>query len=294
VPQSDAVVTVLADAVTEEQVRSIQVIGPVGETRIAVEATSKLRGTIVEASNSALDGMRSLLVNPGVDVVVINDNLPDGMPETVIGNIKKDTRMAHVKIVILAKDEEAAKTRFGDGVGVIKTPLTGESLVAAVDAALKDVESPGKAASARAEAYASKASEALLAIAANKGTIASALANLVAQLNRGDTVSVPAAKALGFAGGSPELKALVDAIGGGGSVDLKKAAALSAGSILARLGNCPEDIATALIAALEGATDAGLREALATAIGKANLLGPKKAELLKKLERVATVPAGGS
>jgi HEAT repeat protein len=290
VPQLDAVVAVLADAVTEEQVRTIQIIGPIGETRPAVEATSKGRGTIVDASDSAIDGMRKLLTNPTVDVVVINEILPDRMPEDVIGNIKKDSRMANAKIVIVAKDDAAAKTRFGDSVGVIKAPLTGENLVAAVNTALEGVANAGNA---RAEGYASKASEGLLAIAANKGAINGALANLTAQLNRGDNVAVPAAKALGFAGGAAELKALVGTLGGAGSIELKKAAALASGSILARLGNCPDDVAAALFAALEAATDAGLREALATAIGKAHVPGPKKAELLKKLERIATPPAAG-
>lgn len=286
VPQADVVVGVLAEAVTEEAVRTIQVIAP-ADTRSAVETTSKVRGFAVDASTDAVSGMRSLLVNPGVDVVVINEILPDGLPENIIGNIKKDPRMANTKIVIVAKDEEAAKTRFGEGVGVIKAPLTGENLVAAVNTALEGVSDP---ANARAEIFASTASQALLAIAANKGAIGQALGNLAAQLNRGDSVSVPAARSLGFAGGAPELAPLTAALAGGGSVELKKAAAEACGNILQRLGSCPDDVGTALFGALEGATDAGLRNALAVALGKANLPAQKRAELLKKVARTASAP----
>lgn len=288
VPQHDAVVGVLAEAVTEEAVRTIQVIAPAGDTRTAVEATSGVRGYSVDASDNAVNGMRSLLINPGVDVVVINEILPDRLPEDVIGNIKKDPRMANTKVVIVAKDEEAAKARFGDGVGVIKAPLTGENLVAAVNTALEGISDP---ANARAETYAAKASEALLSMAANQGGIGSALGNLGAQLNRGDSVSVPAAKSLGFAGGAAELQVLTAALGGSGSVELKKAAAQASGSILGRLGTCSEEVCASLVGALDVATDAGLREAIAIALGKANLPAAKKAELMKKLSRIASTPA---
>ncbi len=290
VPQTDAVVAVLAEAVTEESVRTIQVIAPAAEARSAVETTNQHRGNVAEASADAVTGMRSLLVNPNVDVVVINEILPDRLPEDVIGNIKKDARMANAKIVIIAKDEEAAKARFGDGVAIIKAPLTGENLVTAVNTALEGVANAGNA---RAEAYAAKASVALLSIAANKGAISGAVANLTLQLNRGDNVAVPAAKSLGFAGGAPELAVLTGVLSGAGSIDLKKAAADSCGNIVTRLGACPEEIGTALVVALHEATDGGLRFALAAAIGKAKLPAAKQAELLKKLARTASPATEG-
>lgn len=288
VPQAETVVGVLAQAVTEESVRTVQVIAPAMDTRAAVESTSKERGLAVDSSGSAVGGMRQLLVNPNVDVVVINEVLPDGMPETIIGNIKKDPRMSTTKIVIVAKDEEAAKARFGEGITVVKAPLTGETLITAVNTALTDASDP---ANARAESFAANASNALLSMAVNKGAIGAALGNLAAQLNRGDTVAVPAAKALGLAGGAAELPALVTALGGAGSLEVKKAAAGACGAILQRLGNCPDDVCAALMTALDGATDKDLREALGAALNKATLAPEKRAELLQKLSRVATAPA---
>lgn len=291
VPALDRVVAVLADAVAEEAVRTIQVIAPSLDTAAAVETGSKTRGFVLEASANAVTGMHSLLINPNVDVVVINEILPDRMPEDVIGIVKKDPRMANTRVVVIAKDEEAAKTRFGDGVSIVKAPLTGENLVAAVNAALEGSTTPGNV---RAEAYAAKASTALHSIAAQKGDIGGALVNLALQLNRGDNVAVPAAKALGLAGSQGQLKDLIGALSGAGSVDLKKAAAEGLGNVLGRMSDCPEDATMALSAVLGSDADVGLRQAAAIALGKAKIDNAKKAELLKKLSRVATAPTAGS
>lgn len=285
VPQQDQVVAVLADAVAEEAVRTIQVIAPSVEAASAVQASSSVRGFAVGASADAVDGMRSLMVNPNVDVVVINEILPDRQPETIIGNMKKDPRLAGARIVIIAKDVDAAKARFGEDVGVVQAPLTGEALVAAVNTALEGSSSP---ANERAESYATKASNALLAIAEQKSSIDGALPNLSNQLNRGDAVAVPAARALGLAGGADQLSGLAAVVSGGGSVDLKVAAATAIGNILARLDSCPDDVAAALVAVLGSDADVGLRTAAAVALGKGKVSAEKRAELERLLRRVAS------
>lgn len=289
VPQASTVVAVLAEAVTEEAVRTIQVIDAGRESAAAAEAASRVRGNAVDASASAVEGMHSLLVNPNVDVVVINENLPDRDPADVIGNIKKDTRMANTRVLVVAKDVEKAKERFGDSVGVIQGPLTGEGLVAAVNTALEGVTTPSNL---RAEAYASQASESLLAIASQKGDISGAIGNIAKQLNRGDAVAVPAAKALGLSGSAGELPALVAALGAG-SLDLKKASAEAIGRVLGRMSDCPEDVSAALIEAMKADADVGLRQAIAIALGKAKMAADKKASLIESLKRIASTPTEG-
>lgn len=289
VPAADRVVAVLAEAVAEESVRNVQVIAPAGDTKAAVAASSATRGIAMNASADAVDGMHSLLVNPNVDVVVINENL-DRQPEDIINNIKKDPRMVNTRVVVIAKDVEKAKARFGDGIGIIQAPLTGENLVAAVNTALEGAKNP---LNERAEAYAAKASSSLLAIAQQKGAIDAALANLGKQLNRGDAVAIPAARSLGFAGGAAQLADLVPVLGGNGSVDLKKAAAEAIGSVLGRLDHCPPGAATALMAIVGSDADVGLRTVAAVALGKAKLDNAQKADLQKKLSRIAgSAPKG--
>jgi hypothetical protein len=140
VPESGKVVEALAQAVTEESVRMIQLIGGGGDFSAAGKEAATQRGSSVWSDASATSGMRQLLDNPSTDVVVINEILDGGLPEDIIGNIKKDPRMANTKIVIVAKDEEKAKARFGETIsGVIKAPLTKDNLNEAVAKALEGV-----------------------------------------------------------------------------------------------------------------------------------------------------------
>jgi hypothetical protein len=284
IPQADKVVAVLGEAVAEEAVRNIQVIDPTKETGAAVTAANGTRGSNVAVEATAINGMRKTLIAPP-DVLVINEIIPDGLPEDVIGNVKKDPRAANTKIVIIAKDVEAAKTRFGDTVqGVVAAPLTGEALITEVNRVLEGASNP---IGARAEGFATHASESLLAIAAKKGAITGALENLGRQLNRGDAVAVPAAKALGFGGAEPQLDALVKAMEGG-SAEVKKASAEAIGNILSRSAKCPEPVSKALIDVLAKAdADVALRTAAAGALGKAKLDPKAAGEVQQKLRKVA-------
>lgn len=290
VPSADRVVAVLADAVAEESVRHIQVIGETEASKAAVAAASSVRGTALASEANAISGMRSLLINPNVDVVVIHEILPDRLPEDVIGNVKKDSRMANTRIVIVAKDVDAAKERFGDSVGYIQAPLTGENLIEAVNTALEGVSSPS---SARAEAYAQGAGAALVAMASKKAAIGGALANLALQLDRADAVSVPAAQAIGLAGGEAQLDALVGALTGAGSNDLKVAAANAIGEILGRSAGCPDSVLEALVGTVKAGGEVNLRAAAASALSRAKVDVAKKSMLQKQLSKVAGTVSEG-
>ena len=285
VPMADRVAAVLGEAVTEQAVRVVQVVAPEAMSKGAVAAAGNVRGLAVDATSTAKGGVRKMLINPNVDVLVINESLPDGMSEDVIGIVRKDPRLANVKIVVVCKDEEKARAAFGENVTYLVGSLTGESLVSEVNKALAGV---ADADGSRAEAFAATASASLATLAANgKGATTAVLGNLAAQLDRGDAVSVPAAKALGYDGGAAELGALAAALGGSGSVELKKVVAESIGNICRRLGNCPDEAAMALIGALEANQDVGLRTAIGVALSRVSLAPKKHAELLQKLQRVA-------
>ena len=127
----------------------------------------------------------------------------------------------------------------------------------------------------------------IVTIAQQKGDIGGALNNLSHQLDRADAVAVPAARALGLAGTAAELPSLAAALSGGGSTELKTTAADAIGNILARLAGCPDDVAAALIAVVEGDGDVAVRTAAAVALGKGKIDAGQRAELSKKLRRVA-------
>jgi len=289
VPNLSTVVGVLAQAVTEEKVNTIHVIMPDMDAGGAVKTANAARGTAYTQNANAVSGQLTLLGNPSIDAVVINEILPDGLPEDVIGNIRKDNRMSNTKIIVVTKDEDAAAERFGDDVSFIAAPMTAENLAAAVATALEGADNPGDI---RAEGYASKASVALLNLAARKADIGSAMGNLALQLNRGDSVAVPAAKAIGFSGGEGQLSALVGALENG-SDDLKKASALAIGNVLSRMSSCPDSVSSALLAAMDAASDSGLRTAIATAFARAKLDPQKKLMLMDKLSRIAGASSEG-
>jgi hypothetical protein len=282
VPSARAVVAALAEAVTEEKVNTIHVIAPEslkGEVAVA----NATRGGVFLWDSSAIGAINALLSNPSTDVVVINEILPDRMPEDVMGILAKDGRFGHTKFVILTKDEDAASERFGDEVGYLSAPASAESLQAAVAEALDGVED---ADGAQREEYASKASKALLSLATREADIGAAVANLALQLNRGDEVAVPAAQAIGIAGGEGQLAGLLSALASG-SDELKKASATAIGHILGRMSSCPDSAAMGLMAAMDAATDVQLRMALAAAFGKAKITAQQKLQVLEKLARVA-------
>ena len=104
VPAVDKVVDALAQAVTEEAVRVVQVIGNAEGLAQATREASNQRGLAATCDATAIKGLQSLLINPGTDVVVMQEILADGLPENVINNIKKDPRMANTKVVVVAKD----------------------------------------------------------------------------------------------------------------------------------------------------------------------------------------------
>ncbi len=286
-PAASRVVQVLANAASEETLRTILVVDSSEVARkTAMEAFSGGRGTVVEAAARGLSAVGTLFNFPNVDVVVINQDLSDVVPEHVIGLIRKDERLSNTKIVVVATDPDAAQGRFGDKInGVIKGPITGESLTAKVNEVLDGVSLDAKR--QWADNTAGMASQALASLSAHGVDVSAAAASLAKQLNRGDAVSVPAAKALAESGGNGEVASLVDAITGSGSNELKIASARALGAVLQRCGGAPADVVEKLTGALGGA-DVALRQAIVGALGRAGLASGDQLKLMDALNGKAS------
>ena len=114
-PSRQELRNLLAQAVTEESVRVVQVIGNAEGLAQASKEASGSRGYAVACDANAIRGMQSLLVNPGTDVVVIQEILADGLPEDVINNIKKhefSLRSAMLDVMRQTTEAETAKPEF--------------------------------------------------------------------------------------------------------------------------------------------------------------------------------------
>lgn len=279
------VVDNLSEAVTEESLTYIKVIDADPTTARAVEADFP-KGISASISDSAAEAINELNAFPNVDVVVLSDRLPDGaLPEGVIGLIRKNPRLSHVKILLLTEDPEAAAERFGDRIdGTIKGPASSEELKAKVQEALGDAEPD--ALKARADKIAVEAAMALRQLAASNVDVSSALGNLTAQLDRPDNVAIPAAEAIGEGGSTAQVGALLQVLGSEtASLDLKVACANAAGRIFARSGALSSQILDQLtVIATSPEADIKLRGAVARALGQATMSDDAKLKLIESLQ----------
>lgn len=268
VPASGMVVDRLASAVGQRALRIIQVIDPRPATEVAVEVASVKKDNVIAHNATATSGLSNLLKMPACDVVVINEVLPDRLPEDVISVIRGISKFDGIKIIVMTKDEDSASERFED-VAFVAADLDGAALTAAVDSALEGSEiGPAQA---RAEAVAVDAAAALSSLA-NAGLDLGVQAReaLRGQLDRGADVAVPAVHALGRTGDASDLDALIGAITGGASDDVKAAAASAAGAIFGRMpGEIGGDAMNALMGVLGGDAAPEVKAAVAAALGKA-------------------------
>jgi HEAT repeat protein len=299
VPGVDRVVKVLGEAVGEESLRTIFVVDGARTARTAAEASyAGKRGTAVQVRESGASAAASLLTFPNVDVIVVNEILPDVVPEHLIGLVRKDDRLKDTKILVVANDPDQAAQRFGDRInGAIKGPLSAENLEAKVSEVLAGVDMGSRR--QWADNIAAAASEALAELAQGDVQLGPVATDLAAQLSRPDAVSIPAAKALGAAGGPAEVNALAAAITGSGSSALKAAAAKALGCIAQHLGSLPAPVVDQLVAALPAA-DADVRAAIAGALGRAHLPPGDSLRVLETVNGlaglgapVAEAPVGG-
>jgi tetratricopeptide (TPR) repeat protein len=288
VPNSDKVVAVLANAIAEQAEKRVAIVGlDSSNEKVARNAQSARTGEAISGVMKDIKDTAERFLTQAVaaDVVVINEVLPDGAPETIMDIFKHDDRTSHMKVIIVAKDADKAAERFGDKIaGVIQAGFKPADLQAKVNEALEGVDM--SSINARAAKVAKDASVALHTLASNRVDVSGAVASLEAQLQRDDSVSIPSANALGEAGTG--IGALVGQVTGDGSGELKVACANASGKILGR----GVAISDAQFSALKGVAtsadaDTALRIAVTTALGKAKLNPGQKLQLVQALSTMA-------
>lgn len=283
VPSADKVVAVLARGVAEKALTRVISVGFAGDQLKQIQDVGLMReNVVVEANFNTLHSAASELLGGSVspDVIVCNNTLSDGIPQTLAGLLKKGDRLSNVKMLV------SGGSFSGDNVQMIDATFKSEDLRKLVLDAVKDVAA--EPAKVRAAAVAANSGKALVRLAQNRVNIAGAVKAIASQLGRDDSVAIPVANAIGEGGSS--IDALVGAITGGGSLDLKKASAGAAGKVLGRIKAITASQFGALkkIAA-DGSADAGLRAAITAALGKADLSPAQRLELAQALATSAAV-----
>ena len=288
VPQAGRVVSILGEAIGEEAVRQITVIGLSSANLATAEAAGVRPGywtdanaTIKEAASDILFGLKA------PDVIVVNDIQSDGIPMDLIGVLANNRRTSDIKVILVTDDEDGANELYGDKIAGVLTPGFQEhQLREKVDEVLADLPVDPRA--ERASMVAIAASNALHRLASNRVDVSSAVDRIANQLNREDDVAIPAAGALGEGGSS--IDALIAQLSGDGSTELKQACAEAAGAILSRIRNItPAQFDALKAVALDEGNDPALRKSVATALGQAVLSPSQLLELVKALHTTATI-----
>jgi CheY-like chemotaxis protein len=268
-------VTALGQIAGREIARIAFVIDADSARAEAVAGALSAQGMMVTVASSGSKGLSMLQRVPGLDVVVLADKLPDITPAQVIDEIRGDASMTKAPILILSSDPATAEAYAGTTQGVLTNPTDIAPVTAALAASLNTDR-------ARADMLSAHAAEVLAQLAAAGTDIrstASDLANAVG--SRPDSVTIPAARALGAAGGSDQVAALTAVLADNARSEAARAAC---GNALAQLfgrgaGHTPEAV-KALHDVAHSDAPISVRQAAASAIGNLPLSTAERAALL--------------
>lgn len=266
IPASKVVVRILAQAVGEESLHLVKLIGKDAQTGEA--AAGITGGLAVDAVNSGRRAISQIYSFPNYDVVVVSEDLPDLHARDVVDLIRR--RNPAIKILLLCADESAAEA-YGESIdGVILGPLNANNLISKAREVLVDLDAGRQQ---RADLISSSASAALYSLARSGVDVIPATTSLGAQLDRPDPVSLAAAMAIGEGGDVSSIPALLQVLSSeGSSPELKLASARATGRILGRAEQLPTGCFDQLLSiATDPAQDQALRSVVVTALGKGRL-----------------------
>lgn len=289
VPAAGRVVSVLAEAATEEALRAVLVIDSDPTTLAAAAELAAHRGYAVRAVADGKEGVATFYGFPAFDIVFVSENAKTVDATSIAGLVKK--RSESTKVVLLTRSEDAESAFEGKVDGVLMPEEDAAGFAAAQFAATTEemVESLEDR-RARADVFARAAADALSRVAASGASITAAAGALAGQLDRDDSVAVPAARALGAAGNASHAAGLVETMTReGASDDLKKACADALGAILARSGEAAQGPFAQLFAvAADKDASLDVRQAAAHALGQARLGAAERLRVAEVLHAIAT------
>lgn len=269
----------LGEAAAREIRRTVLVMDGDAARREGVTAVLEDRGHVVTSTTTGAAGLATFNRLPAVDAVLVADNFSDLTTFQVLQQLR-ERGSEDLPVFVLSANADRAGELFGDWSNGVVT--AGEDL-GQVDGAL---EGDFAGARGRAQNLAQRAAEALSALAAS-GRDVSGVADqmLVAGLNQGDAIAIPALNGLGAAGAGRHADGLVRiAADGGRSDEVRSAAADALAAVNGRAGIVASaETYEALSGALADAGSAELRGALARALGALDLDGTARQRALRTL-----------
>jgi CheY-like chemotaxis protein len=279
VAPSQATIHGLTRAATLQVMRVAAVIDSNAARGRGISDALSAQGVVVhhwERGSNALGMLRRI---PGIDAIVVAEELQDLTVDQVLRAIARDDRMSQTPILMLTADEDRAQELYGEQIAGTFSSLAGvTAVVEAMDARLGRDRELALAIAARAAGTLER-----LAHGPARSQLAGAADALAGVLDgRPDSVVVPVLGALGAMGGAEHMAAVSAVIvDDSRSSEARVAAAEAAGSIAGRTGASPGAEALATLAAVLG-SEASLevRSALSRAMGRMPLSPQQRAALL--------------
>jgi len=217
-----AVVAELARAAGREVVRIAFVIDPNGARANSIAGALRAQGMMVNVSESAALGLGQLQRLPGVDVVLVSDQLSDLTTFQVLSDLADDARFGATPRVLITDDGDAAGELYGEQVSGMVVGGDVSGVAGLLEGTLNQDRM-------RADVLSRQAAATLADLAAGGADISSALDALAGCLaTRPDEVAIPASRALARAGTGAQVAALTAVVGDDSRSDEARAAAADA------------------------------------------------------------------
>lgn len=273
---ADGVVAMLGEAAGRDIQRIAAVIDADQGRANAVASALRNAGMLVNTWNTGAKALATLNRVPGLDVVILADQLPDLTTNQVLVEVRDDARTAETPVFILAADADAASELYGDQItGAMSAPDASMILEALGD----DMSADRREADALSQRAASTLANLALAGRTNIGGAVQKLESTLA--NRPDAVTIPAMQALAAAGGESSIGALAALLASDDRSDEARAAAGHAiAGILGRTGGNGGGAAlNALMDVMNSDASLSVRSAASAALGRMSLDAEARARL---------------
>jgi len=270
-------IAALAEAAGREVVQIAAVIDGDEARRRSLSEALRERGMMVNAWDKGAKGLVALRSIPGVDVLLVADELPDLTLQQVLAEVRRDPRTASTPILGVTADPDGLNELYGDRLaGTIVGVADLDNLTDVMDASVNaDRQQANELAAKAAEALRNVASTGRVDVSAAATTLAGTLAA------RPDEVTIPAMGALAYAGDGASVPALFAVVSDDGRSDeARQAAAEALGGVFERIRTLDPATVDALLGVVTSDAPFGIRWALAASLGRLDLDEATRAGLL--------------
>jgi len=272
-----AVVSALGENVGREVVRIVVVIDGKGERAESLVTAIGARGAMVNHRGSGAEGIALLRRLPGLDAVLLGDDLPDMAFDSVLSAIASSNVTAEVPVFLVTSDAELGEA-YADRVGgIVGGTADLDQLDPVFEASLTGDR-------AMADDLARRSAEVLTDLARGGNSNLSPILGQMTQplVHREDHVVLPTLRALAAAGGADQLAPLAAVVADGNrSEEARAAAADAAGAILGRTSVSDDLIGSLHAVATSEEAPFSVRAAVARALGRAPLSAGDRQALLQ-------------